>query len=161
MLDINFIGALTVSALLLAWIWARRRGSSPSGKGKAKSGKPAAADASLDTVQSWTPQAVRVLTLPERQAYDLMRKAMPRQLVLAQVPLARFISVPTRHSYSDWLTRVGRLTVDLLVCDKSSRVVAVVDIRTGGQSERSVRRHERMTQVLQARSEERRVGKEG
>ena len=63
-----------------------------------------------------------------------MRKAMPRQLVLAQVPLARFISVPTRHSYSDWLTRVGRLTVDLLVCDKSSRVVAVVDIRTGGQS---------------------------
>jgi hypothetical protein len=40
--------------------------------------------------------------------------------------------VPTRHSYSDWLTRVGRLTVDLLVCDKSSRVVAVVDIRTGG-----------------------------
>ena len=150
MLDINFIGALTVSALLLAWIWARRRGSSPSGKGKAKSGKTAAADASLDTVQSWTPQAVRVLTLPERQAYDLMRKAMPRQLVLAQVPLARFISVPTRHSYSDWLTRVGRLTVDLLVCDKSSRVVAVVDIRTGGQSERSVRRHERMTQVLQA-----------
>ena len=33
-----------------------------------------------------------MLTLPERQAYDLMRKAMPRQLVLAQVPLARFIS---------------------------------------------------------------------
>ena len=67
MLDINFIGALTVSALLLAWIWARRRGSSPSGKG-GQSGKTAAADASLDTVQSWTPQAVRVLTLPERQA---------------------------------------------------------------------------------------------
>jgi hypothetical protein len=75
MLDINFIGALTVSALLLAWIWARRRGGSPSGRA-AKSGKPAAADASLDTVQSWTPQAVRVLTLPERQAYDPMRKAM-------------------------------------------------------------------------------------
>ncbi|MFT3664864.1 DUF2726 domain-containing protein [Piscinibacter sp.] len=151
MLDINFIGALTVSALLLAWVWARRRGSRPSGKRKnGKSGKAAQADAPLDTVQAWTPQAVRVLTLPERQAYDLMRRAMPNRLVLAQVPLARFISVPTRHSYSDWLTRVGRLTVDLLVCDKSSRVVAVVDIRTGGQSERSIRRHERMTQVLQA-----------
>lgn len=147
MLDINFIGALTISALLLAWVWARRRGSQP---GKRKGAKPGKAEESLDTVQSWTPQAVRVLTLPERQAYDLMRKAMPNRLVLAQVPLARFISVPTRHSYSDWLTRVGRLTVDLLVCDKSSRVVAVVDIRTGGQSERSVRRHERMTQVLQS-----------
>ena len=145
MFDINFIAALTVSALLLAWLWARRRGSRPPNR-KAR-GKPSE---SLDTVQSWTPQAVRVLTLPERQAYDLMRKAMPSQLVLAQVPLARFISVPTRHSYSDWLTRVGRLTVDLVVCDKSSRVVAVVDIRTDGQSERSIRRHERMVQVLNA-----------
>jgi len=143
MLDTNFIAALTVSALLLAWVWARRRGSRPKSPKRSR-------EESLDTVQSWTPQAVRVLTLPERQAYDLMRKAMPSRLVLAQVPLARFISVPTRHSYSDWLTRVGRLTVDLVVCDKSSRVVAVVDIRTDGQSERSIRRHERMQQVLQA-----------
>jgi hypothetical protein len=142
MFDINFIAALTVSALLLAWLWARRRGGRPAGRRKPEE--------SLDTVQAWTPQAVRVLTLPERQAYDLMRKAMPNRLVLAQVPLARFISVPTRHSYSDWLTRVGRLTVDLLVCDQSSRVVAVVDIRAAGQSERSVRRHDRMTQVLRA-----------
>lgn len=144
MFDINFIAALTVSALLLGWLWARRRGNRPS---STKGRKPAE---SLDTVQSWTPQAVRVLTLPERQAFELMRKAMPNRLVLAQVPLARFISVPTRHSYSDWLTRVGRLTVDLVVCDKSSRVVAVVDIRTASQSERSIRRHERMLQVLQA-----------
>lgn len=136
---INFIGALTISALLLAWLWQRRRGGAR---------KPPAE--SLDTVQSWTPQAVRVLTLPERQAYDLVRKALPGRLVLAQVPLARFISVPTRHSYSDWLTRVGRLTVDLLVCDKSSRVVAVVDVRTASQSQRSTRRHDRMTQVLEA-----------
>jgi Protein of unknown function (DUF2726) len=137
----SFIAALTISALLLAWLWQRRRG------GRGSTGKPPAE--SLDTVQSWTPQAVRVLTLPERQAYDLVRKALPNRLVLAQVPLARFISVPTRHSYSDWLTRVGRLTVDLLVCDKSSRVVAVVDVRTAGQSTRSVRRHERMRQVLE------------
>lgn len=144
MFDINFIAALTISALLVAWLWARRRGNRPPVRKVRNQAE------SLDTVQSWTPQAVRVLTLPERQAYDLMRKAMPSQLVLAQVPLARFISVPTRHSYSDWLTRVGRLTVDLVVCDKSSRVVAVVDIRTDGQSERSARRHERMAQVLQA-----------
>lgn len=138
---ISFIAALTISALLLAWLWRRRRG------GRGSTRKPPAE--SLDTVQSWTPQAVRVLTLPERQAYDLVRKALPNRLVLAQVPLARFISVPTRHSYSDWLTRVGRLTVDLLVCDKSSRVVAVVDVRLAGQSTRSVRRHERMRQVLE------------
>lgn len=139
-LDYTSIAALMISALLLAWLWARRRGGSVR--------KPPAE--TLDTVQSWTPQAVRVLTLPERKAYDLVRKALPGRLVLAQVPLARFISVPTRHSYSDWLTRVGRLSVDLIVCDKSSRVVAVVDVRTPGQSQRSQRRHDRMTQVLEA-----------
>jgi hypothetical protein len=139
-LDYTFIAALTISALLFAWLWARRRGGTVR--------KPPAEN--LDTVQSWTPQAVRVLTLPERKAYDLVRKALPGRLVLAQVPLARFISVPTRHSYSDWLTRVGRLSVDLIVCDKSSRVVAVVDVRTPGQSQRSQRRHDRMRQVLEA-----------
>ena len=34
MLDINFIGALTVSALLLAWIWGAPPRQQPSGKGK-------------------------------------------------------------------------------------------------------------------------------
>lgn len=139
---INFIAALTISALLLAWLWQRRR----SGRGGARK-QPAE---SLDTVQSWTPQAVRVLTLPERQAYDLVRKALPGRLVLAQVPLARFISVPTRNSYSDWLSRVGRLSVDLLVCDHSSRVIAAIDIRSGHESSRAKQRHQRMTEVLKA-----------
>lgn len=140
-LDTTSIAALLVSALLLTLLWARRRG------GAAR--KPPA-EAPLDTVQAWPPQAVRVLTLPERRAHDLLRKALPGRLVLAQVPLARFISVPTRHSYSDWLTRVGRLSADLLVCDHSSRVVAAIDIRTPGESARAQRRHARMAEVLHA-----------
>lgn len=140
-LDTHSIAALLVSALLLTLLWARRRGSAAR--------KPRQ-EAPLDTVQSWPPQAVRVLTLPERRAHDLLRKALPGRLVLAQVPLARFISVPTRHSYSDWLTRVGRLSVDLLVCDHSSRVIAAIDIRTAGESARAQRRHARMAEVLRA-----------
>jgi hypothetical protein len=58
--------------------------------------------------------------------------------------------VPTRHSYSDWLTRVGRLSVDLLVCDHSSRVVLAIDVRTSGESARSQQRHARMAEVLRA-----------
>lgn len=139
-LDSTSLAALIVSALLLSLLWARRRGNAPR--------KQSAEE--LDTLQAWTPQAVRVLTLPERKAYDLLRKALPGRLVLAQVPLARFISVPTRHSYSDWLTRVGRLSVDLLVCDHSSRVIAAIDVRTDGESTRSQKRHARMSEVLQA-----------
>lgn len=140
-LDSTALAALLISALLLSWLLVLRRR-------QGASRKPA--DASLDTLQAWPPQAVRVLTLPERRAYDLLHKALPGRLVLAQVPLARFISVPMRNSYSDWLTRVGRLSVDLLVCDHSSRVVAAIDIRSADESARAKQRHQRMAEVLRA-----------
>lgn len=104
----------------------------------------------LDTVAAWPPDSARVLSVHERQAYELLRRAMPGMLVLAQVPLSRFLRVPTRHSYVDWLQRVGSLSADLLVCDAGSRVLAVIDIRSPNETERSRRRHERLTRVLKA-----------
>lgn len=109
----------------------------------------AARDA-LDTVAAWPPDSARVLSVHERQAYELLRRAMPGMLVLAQVPLSRFLRVPTRHSYVDWLQRVGSLSADLLVCDAGSRVLAVIDIRSPSETERSRRRHERLGRVLKA-----------
>lgn len=141
-LDSTALAVLLIPALLLSWLLVLRR--------RQAGGPRKAPDSSLDTLQAWPPQAVRVLTLPERRAYDLLRKALPGRLVLAQVPLARFISVPTRNSYSDWLGRVGRLSVDLLVCDHSSRVIAAIDIRSGHESTRANQRHHRMTEVLRA-----------
>jgi Protein of unknown function (DUF2726) len=102
----------------------------------------------LDTLIAWPPEAARVLTITERQAYDLLRRAMPGYLVLGQVPLSRFIRVPARHSYNEWLQRVGSLSADLLLCDAGSRVLAVVDVRPETESERSRRRHERMAKVM-------------
>jgi hypothetical protein len=104
----------------------------------------------LDTITGWPPQAVRVLTLNERQAYDIIVRAMPRNLVLAQVPLARFISVPTQNSYATWMNRVGKLSVDLLITDNSSRPVAAVEIRSSQVSPRSTKRHNRTADVLKA-----------
>ena len=101
-----------------------------------------------DTVAGWPPEAARVLTIDERHAFDLLRRALPNHLVLAQVPLSRFIRVPLRRSYSEWLQRVGSLSADLMVCDAGSRVIAVIDIRSASESERSRRRHERMSRVL-------------
>jgi hypothetical protein len=83
----------------------------------------------VDTLTGWPPESVRVLSITERQAYDLLRRAMPGFLVMAQVPLARFIRVPSRRSYTEWLQRVGSLSADLLLCDSGSRVLAVIDIR--------------------------------
>jgi hypothetical protein len=104
----------------------------------------------LDTVADWPPEAARVLSITERQAHELLKRAMPGFLVLAQVPLSRFVRVPMRHSYGDWLQRVGSLSADLLLCDAGSRVLAVIDIRATQETERSRRRHERMARVLRA-----------
>lgn len=104
----------------------------------------------LDTVLSWQPEAVRVMTAGESKAHALLKKALPGFIVLAQVPMSRFLRVPTRNSYSDWLQRVGHLNVDLLLCDSSSKVLAVIDVRAPQESERSRRRHERMVRVLKA-----------
>jgi hypothetical protein len=142
LLDPTMGAALLLAALLLfSVVWLRRRKTAP---------RPIVPDSSLDTVQAWPPQAVRVMTLGERQAFEVLRRALPGHVVLAQVPLSRFISVPTRFPYAQWLQRAGRLGVDLLVCDFSSRAVAAVEVRTADESVRSAKRHKRLVEVLRA-----------
>jgi hypothetical protein len=109
-----------------------------------------AANEALDTVAAWPPEPVRVLSITERQAHELLKRAMPGYLVLAQVPLARFIRVPARRSYGEWLQRVGSLSADLLLCDAGSKVLAVIDVRAAQETARSRKRHERLGRVLKA-----------
>jgi hypothetical protein len=136
--------ALPAAALLLlSWLALRLRQ-------RHNHHRRGAAREAIDTIAGWPPEASRVLTISERQAYDLLRRAMPGFLVLAQVPLSRFIRVPARHSYADWLSRVGSLSADLMLCDSGSRVLAVIDVRAQQESDRGRRRHERMTRVLRA-----------
>ncbi len=104
----------------------------------------------LDTVLSWPPESARVMTITERQSYELLKRALPGFMVLAQVPLSRFVRVPLGNPYSEWLQRVGSLSADLLLCDAGSRVLAVIDIRAVQESERSRKRHERLARVLKA-----------
>jgi hypothetical protein len=136
------MAALAAMALLFAALWWRHRAAAPRAADAAAS--------TLDTVQAWPPQAVRVMTLGERQAFEILRRALPNHVVLSQVPLSRFISVPTRHPYQLWLQRAGRLAVDLLVCDFSSRAIAAVEVRTAEESQRDAKRHKRLIEVLRA-----------
>jgi hypothetical protein len=143
----NFLDPLSAAALatagllMLSLMAVRRR--------QRGAGSRSRQDA-LDTVAAWPPEAARVLSVTERQAFELLKRALPGFIVLAQVPLSRFVRVPMRHSYSDWLQRVGQLSADLVVCDIGSRVLAVIDIRAPEETPRSRRRHERMTRVLKA-----------
>jgi Protein of unknown function (DUF2726) len=131
-----------VLALLITYLLMRRRPA----RGRTRSARTE----TLDTLAAWPPEAARVMTTSERKAYEVVRRALPQQLVLSQVPLSRFLRVPTRNSYSQWLARVGSLNADLVVCDQGSRVLAVIDIRPAQQSARGRQRHERMSRVLRA-----------
>jgi hypothetical protein len=141
--------AVLVLAGLLFWQHKRQQSSRSSGSGGKKS---AASMEGLDTVAAWQPQATRVLTTAERKAYAALRAGLPEHMILAQVPLSRFMKVPTRNSYSEWLRRVGLMSVDLLVCDTGSQVVAAIEIRAGEGKENSKARsrHARLDRVLEA-----------
>jgi hypothetical protein len=106
----------------------------------------------IDTLAGWPPGATRLLTKSEQEAYDLLRTALPTNMVLAQVPLHRFIKVPARNSYSEWMRRVGRQHVDLVVCDRHSQVLAAVEVVTEDPApgSRAERRRNRMMRVLAA-----------
>jgi len=104
----------------------------------------------LDTVAAWPPEVTRLLSGGERAAHETLVKALPECMIFSQVPLARFIRVPRRHSYAEWLTRVGHLSADFLICDRASLVIAAVSLQSSQESERAVRRRARMSRVLKA-----------
>jgi len=138
--------ALLVTGLVALLVLRMRGGGARRAHEKSRSRKAEAAD----TVLAWLPELTRVFTATEQRAYKLLTAALPDHIVLAQVQLARFISVPTRNSYHEWLRRVGQLSADFLVCDEHSVVVAVVDVRrpAGQDPERTRERHARMDRVL-------------
>ena len=106
----------------------------------------------LDTLTAWPPRVTRILTSQERLAHNTLLRAFPDHLILAQVPLSRFLRVPTRYSHAEWLRRVGQLCADLVVCDTATQPLAVVIVEApgGAPSERARVRHDRMVRVLKS-----------
>lgn len=138
------LAALAALVVILLVVVVLRRRSAAGGRG-ADTGR-------LDTVAAWPPTATRILTSAERNAYSTLERALPGYMILAQVPLARFLKVPTRHSYSEWLRRLGTQCADLVVCDMASEVLAVINVQApaGAESERARKRLNRMARVLKA-----------
>ena len=137
------MAALGVVLLVLVWLWLRGR--------RAEAGNADAGDR-LDTLTAWPPKVTRILTSQERLAHNTLLRAFPDHLILAQVPLSRFLRVPTRYSHAEWLRRVGQLCADLVVCDTATQPLAVIIVEPpgGAPSERARLRHDRMLRVLKA-----------
>ena len=142
-MDTTLIVAIAIAAaaaLLLWWFGLRRTG--PSGA--------ANEDDRLDTLIGWPPEATRVLRTSERLAFSTLKLALPGYMILAQVPVARFINVSKRNSYAEWMRRLGSQCVDFVVCDVTSQVVAVIDVRPADAqlSDRLRRRLDRLARTL-------------
>jgi Protein of unknown function (DUF2726) len=140
------IGVLLLGAVVVLLLQRNRKVAVVDAEG---GGKRSRGD-DIDTVIAWPPEVTRLLTVGERSAHDVLLKALPECVLFAQVPLARFIKVPRRHSYAEWLTRVGHLCADLVICDRSTLVIGVVLLISARSSERAERRRTRMTRVLKS-----------
>ena len=134
------IALAAVAVLLLWWVSSRR----------VKPVDTMNAGDRLDTLIGWPPEATRVLRTSERLAFSTLKLALPGYMVLAQVPIARFINVPKRNSYAEWMRRLGSQCVDFVICDVTSQVVAVIDVRPPDAqlSERLRRRLDRVARTL-------------
>jgi hypothetical protein len=132
---------VVVLVLVIGWLWMRRRSDGEEVRKEADR---------IDTITGWPPQATRVLSTQERLAFGTLVRALPEYMVLAQVPLARFLNVPKRNSYADWLRRVGYQSVDFVVCDMAAQVVGVVELQTAQVSDRAKKRMTRIARTLKA-----------
>ncbi|MEO7335256.1 MAG: DUF2726 domain-containing protein [Caldimonas sp.] len=137
------VAAAVLVVLLLAWLAVRKRSAATTAT------EP---EDRLDTLLGWAPESTQVMRPSERLAYTTLKLAMPGYMVLAQIPIARFVNVPKRNSYSEWMRRLGNQCVDLVLCDVTSQVVAVIDIRPPDAQldERVRRRLERVARTLGA-----------
>src|ERR1017187_10123727 len=107
-------------ALSLIWWLARRQGTAQ---------RTAAPEDRLDTLAAWPPEPTRVLRSQERLAFSTLKLALPGHMILAPVTIAPFINWSKRKSYAQWMRRLGSQCVDFVICDVTSQVVAVVEIR--------------------------------
>jgi hypothetical protein len=140
------IGVVVLGIAVVALLMRRRAAAADD----VPAGRRGSAIEDIDTVAAWPPEVTRLLTAGERSAHEVLLKALPECQMFAQVPLARFIKVPRRHSYAEWLTRVGHLCADLVICDRSTLVIGVVLLTSMRSSDRAERRRARMTRVLKA-----------
>lgn len=81
-----------------------------------------------DDNEVWPFYARKPLSQPELILYHRLVKALPEHVVLAQVQLSRLIGVKKGNNYQSWINRINRMSVDFVVCNRDSGIVAVIEL---------------------------------
>lgn len=140
----------SVLLLVLAGVHLRRRLAGRSGGRQESRAERSQRRETGDILSKYRPVAVRVLTGAEREALELVRRALPERVVMAQVPLVRYLRVEDKRVEDDWLRSLSILSADILVCDASSRPLLAIDVHPASMPARAMERHERMKRVLES-----------
>ena len=76
----------------------------------------------------WPFYVKKLLTPPEQILYQRLVKALPEQIVLAQVQVSRVLGVKKGWRFHEWNNRINRLTYDFVVCTQDSTVIAAIEL---------------------------------
>ena len=101
--------------------------------------------------RKWPFFAKKPLSPPEQVLYFRLVRALPDQIVLAQVQLSRILGVKKGDNYQSWLNRISQLSADFVVCAKDASVLVELD-DASHQSERRREADRRKTRALEAAS---------
>lgn len=84
----------------------------------------------------WPLAARPVFSADERSVYRQLREALPAHAVLCKLPLLRFCHPNDPASLRYWYELLGSLNVSFAICTGSGRVLAAIDIESGGRLSR-------------------------
>jgi very-short-patch-repair endonuclease len=76
----------------------------------------------------WPFYARKPLSPAAQVLYFRLVQALPEHIVLAQIQLTRLLGVKKGHNFQTWNNRINRMSVDFVVCQKDSSIVAVIEL---------------------------------
>lgn len=78
--------------------------------------------------QDWPFVSQEPLSQVEQILYHRLVHTLPDLVVLAQVPLSRFLRVKMGQTWREWQERIRPMTIDYLICDHDFAIIAAIDL---------------------------------
>jgi hypothetical protein len=76
----------------------------------------------------WPYYKKRPLSFPEQNLYFKLVRALPNNVILAQVQLSRIIGVKSNAGFNEWNNKINRMSLDYVVCKKDFSIVAAIEL---------------------------------
>ena len=104
----------------------------PAGRPVEPDPAPAVDSAAVEPVVTYAARE-RLLTQPETLIYLLLKSGLPDHSIFPKISLATLVEAPgTAYDREQQLRRLSRQLIDFVVCDKSMRFVAAVQLTAQG-----------------------------